>query len=494
METDPNARLAFLRQLGGSWREVAIFLQIPPWEQSRWRQGDESGHIWEWLQARDRLHDLPDALTAVDRADLAGVLDPPGRNSRWPDRVPQRDNQPDPRNVFVIHGRDEEARKAIFGLLRAVGLRPLEWEQAVGHTNSAAPFLGDVVATAFRKIRAAVAILTPDDAAFLHPAMRGADEPDYETRLTGQVRPNVLFELGMAIALHEDRTVIIEMGRLRPFADLGGRNVIRFDGSVASIKKIVDRLRTAGCDINVTGTDWLDVVPFKGLDAYSRSLESHPPVADATEASRRDRALALARSAADAGSAAEALRSIRAIPDDADRRTTLLEIARYLDDEGLTEAFSLAKILADRGTPMILAELMRFAAEEDNPRHQDLRTTAVSAAFEIIDPVIRAKVLSAMADYLDDHLVLQVLQRAFRIDNPFSLAHLIASFAPYLTHERMEITLRLTRRLDNDLALKEALSSFGPYLCADHRADALALAELIEDPQLRRITERALQR
>jgi hypothetical protein len=33
------------------------------------------------------------------------------------------------RNVFVVYGRDRQARDAVFGLLRYLDLRPLEWEK-----------------------------------------------------------------------------------------------------------------------------------------------------------------------------------------------------------------------------------------------------------------------------------------------------------------------------------------------------------------------------
>lgn len=179
-------------------------------------------------------------------------------------------SMPDTRTVFVIQDRDEEARKALYGFLRALDLRPVEWEENVHKTGSAAPFLGDVLARAFEDTQAAIVLLTPDDVASLHPNLHGANEPDYETRPTGQPRANVLFEAGMALALHPQRTIIIEIGQLRPFSDIGGRNVIRFDGSVEKLKKIAQRLKNAGCTINDTGTDWLDTTRFTGLDAYTR--------------------------------------------------------------------------------------------------------------------------------------------------------------------------------------------------------------------------------
>ncbi|MEU7921947.1 CATRA conflict system CASPASE/TPR repeat-associated protein [Micromonospora zamorensis] len=177
---------------------------------------------------------------------------------------------PDARSVFVIHGRDAAALKAFRGFLQALDLRPLDWEQVVARTGNAAPTLIDVLDKAIEDIQAAVVLLTPDDVGTLHPNLYGSNEPEYETKPTGQARPNVLFEAGMALARYRTRTVIIEIGELRPFSDLGGVNVIKFDGTVEQLHKIAHRLRVAGCAVDTTGPDWLDTHRFNGLDAYTR--------------------------------------------------------------------------------------------------------------------------------------------------------------------------------------------------------------------------------
>lgn len=38
---------------------------------------------------------------------------------------------PDPRSVFFVHGRNKQARDSMFTLLRALGLQPIEWNEAV---------------------------------------------------------------------------------------------------------------------------------------------------------------------------------------------------------------------------------------------------------------------------------------------------------------------------------------------------------------------------
>jgi hypothetical protein len=57
---------------------------------------------------------------------------------------------PAPRNVMVVHGRDEAIRRAMFSFLRSIGLHPIEWSEAVDQTGSAAPYVGDVLDRATR--------------------------------------------------------------------------------------------------------------------------------------------------------------------------------------------------------------------------------------------------------------------------------------------------------------------------------------------------------
>ncbi|WHM31515.1 nucleotide-binding protein [Streptomyces sp. BPPL-273] len=174
------------------------------------------------------------------------------------------------RGVFVVHGRDDQVRREMFELLRRLDLRPKEWEDLVRATGQASPFLGDVVAGAPAQAQAALVLLTPDDVVSLHPDLRGHNEPDYETRPVCQPRPNVLIELGMVLMAYPERTLIVEVGGLRPIADIAGRNVIRFDGSGTALGKIVERLKLAGCTVNDTGSDWRHTYPFQHLSAYHR--------------------------------------------------------------------------------------------------------------------------------------------------------------------------------------------------------------------------------
>lgn len=162
----------------------------------------------------------------------------------------------DLRKVFVVYGRNNAAREAMFTFLRAIGLHPLEWSEIVKETGEASPYVGKVLETGFSVVQAVVVLMTPDDEARLREQYQGHDEPREETQLTPQPRPNVLLEAGMALGLFPDRTVIVELGRLRSVSDIGGRHVIRMDNSTEKRQELAQRLQTAGCTVNVTGTDW----------------------------------------------------------------------------------------------------------------------------------------------------------------------------------------------------------------------------------------------
>jgi predicted nucleotide-binding protein len=162
----------------------------------------------------------------------------------------------DKKAVFVIHGRNSAARLAMFEFLRSIELHPLEWARIVAATGHASPYIGDVLEKGFSMAQAAVALLTPDDVARLGKAFQGDNEPSHETMLTGQPRQNVLFEAGMAMGKFPERTVLVELGKLRPMSDTHGRHVVRLTNAVDRRQDLATRLQTAGCDVSLVGTDW----------------------------------------------------------------------------------------------------------------------------------------------------------------------------------------------------------------------------------------------
>lgn len=160
------------------------------------------------------------------------------------------------RKVFVVHGRDLRIRDGMFTFLRTLGLEPIEWSEAVALTGKAAPYIGQILQVAFSHAQAIVVLLTGDDEARLREQFRAANEVAYETDLTPQARPNVLFEAGMAMSFNPERTVLVEFGPLRPFSDVAGRHAVKMNGSSERRQELAQRLQQAGCPVNMNGTDW----------------------------------------------------------------------------------------------------------------------------------------------------------------------------------------------------------------------------------------------
>ena len=160
------------------------------------------------------------------------------------------------RRVFVVHGRNEPARLAMFSFLRSIGLKPIEWSQAVAATGEASPYIGTVLDGAFDAAQAVVVLMTPDEIAYLRDEC-SSDESDPEREPSAQARPNVLFEAGMAMGRDPTRTVLVELGATRPFSDIAGRHTLRMADKPECRKQLAQRLKTAGCAVDISGDDWL---------------------------------------------------------------------------------------------------------------------------------------------------------------------------------------------------------------------------------------------
>lgn len=159
------------------------------------------------------------------------------------------------RNVFVVYGRNEAARLAMFDFLRSLGLNPIEWARARALTGEASPYIGTILDSAFNAAQAVVVLFTPDEIVRLRPEY-ATSLSDPELNPATQSRPNVLFEAGMAIGRDAKRTILVELGRTRGLSDLTGRYVVRMSDEVKQRQELAGRLKEAGCSVDLEGTDW----------------------------------------------------------------------------------------------------------------------------------------------------------------------------------------------------------------------------------------------
>ncbi len=171
--------------------------------------------------------------------------------------------------VMVIYGHDREANDALFAWLRAIGLQPREWGQLIRASGSASPFIGEVLDKALRDVQAVVAFFTPDEYVTAAGAGHGRG------RL--QARPNVLIEAGMALITHPTRTIIAVLGDQELPSDLAGRHYVRLSHTdVQPLNDLAGRLGDAGCDIDLSGSDWLNPGRFPDRDSTVPPAGEHP--------------------------------------------------------------------------------------------------------------------------------------------------------------------------------------------------------------------------
>jgi hypothetical protein len=122
-----------------------------------------------------------------------------------------------------------------------------------------------------------VVLLTPDDQARLRPDLLNAADPPYEKTLTGQARPNVIFEGGMAWVSHRDRTVLIQIGDVRPFSDVSGLHILRLNNNVDKRQEFAYRLQDAKCPIDLSGSDWHTAGDLNPPEAVGELLQVEQP-------------------------------------------------------------------------------------------------------------------------------------------------------------------------------------------------------------------------
>ena len=118
--------------------------------------------------------------------------------------------QRDPKKVFLIHGRNMEARKQIGYFLAALGLEALNFDD-VRVTLKGTPTIVDIVRAGMDQAQGVIALFTADEYAWTRPEFMSGESGESVERW--QARPNVLFEAGMAFGRDRDRVVFVKLGR-----------------------------------------------------------------------------------------------------------------------------------------------------------------------------------------------------------------------------------------------------------------------------------------
>jgi hypothetical protein len=177
-------------------------------------------------------------------------------------------------DVWLVHGRNGVLARSVSDFLRKIGLKVTEFSEALYKNGVPCPSILDVVRTGFDKAHAFVILLSPDDVGYLRrDYVTGSDE-SYDRNPTGQARLNVIFEGGLACGIDPKRTIWLQAGFVRPFSDLAGIHVVRLENSASHKQDLVNRLKLAGCALQIEGgTAWLDHEFEMGSDALPIQTE-----------------------------------------------------------------------------------------------------------------------------------------------------------------------------------------------------------------------------
>jgi hypothetical protein len=134
--------------------------------------------------------------------------------------------------------------------LRSIGLEPIEWTEAIRYVGEGSPFIGTILDKGIDSAQAIVALFTGDDAGRIGTRW-GVEE------LTPQPRLNVIFEAGMAFGRYPDRTILVTLGKTRPFSDIAGRHVIELTDRPEKRHDLASRLKNLGCAVDTDSkSDW----------------------------------------------------------------------------------------------------------------------------------------------------------------------------------------------------------------------------------------------
>jgi predicted nucleotide-binding protein len=162
-------------------------------------------------------------------------------------------------SIFVVHGRDTKLNEDIFGFLRAIGINPKEWSQAIKDAKGANPNVGEVIHNAMKQVQGVLVVFSPDEEAKLRTKFCSDRDKKYgANKLEPQARPNVIFEAGLALGAHADKTLLVQVGDIREISDIAGKHILHLSDHPASRKELAQRLATKlKFKVDTSGTSWL---------------------------------------------------------------------------------------------------------------------------------------------------------------------------------------------------------------------------------------------
>jgi len=141
--------------------------------------------------------------------------------------------------IFVVHGRDHDARDQLELVLRRLGLEPFVLQVTGGGGDTLIEALERMIGKSAQS-SFGIVLVTPDDMGYLKTEKPEDAKP--------RARQNVVMEMGMLLAsLTRRRCAILQKGFVELPSNMGGVITIPFNDHVReAVPKLVQRLQDAG--------------------------------------------------------------------------------------------------------------------------------------------------------------------------------------------------------------------------------------------------------
>jgi predicted nucleotide-binding protein len=246
--------------------------------QQRSLESHVDSHVASLLVARDNGVNYAPFATAEDRAEMRQASTPAHAPPAAPPAPPTAATRPAGKklgrtkvratkdnSMFVIHGRDAKLNQDMYAFLSSIGIAPMEWDHAIKAAKGGAnPIVGDIISQAMEKVQGVMVLFSPDEEAKIRPKFASQPDKNKGLHLKGfQPRPNVIFEAGLALGAHSDKTILVQVGNVRDISDIAGKHLVHLSDSFADRKRLADRLESKlKFKINLTGTTWQTIGDF----------------------------------------------------------------------------------------------------------------------------------------------------------------------------------------------------------------------------------------
>jgi predicted nucleotide-binding protein len=168
-------------------------------------------------------------------------------------------------SMFVVHGRDANLNQDMYAFLSSIGIVPMEWDHAIKAAKGGAnPIVGNIISQAMERVQGVMILFSPDEEAKIRPKFTSQSDEKKGLHLKGfQPRPNVIFEAGLALGAHSDKTILVQVGNVRDISDIAGKHMVHLSDSFADRKRLADRLESKlKFKIDLTGMTWQTIGDF----------------------------------------------------------------------------------------------------------------------------------------------------------------------------------------------------------------------------------------